>query len=290
VFEAGNTTPGIRGATVAAGDAGNMACYQLTIADNWFGDASGAAYWVKDLSAQANSPIMIIGNFFGDSSGTHVSIADNSTVLMEGNRFSGGTAFGGAAMPSCFVTMIGNFFNAVTTIFQTGLSAPRPASVTMLGNAAVYNPGTPQSELNTPYNTVQGRIAVGSSGISPNFPGEAQRAGPANDTEQLVLGAHNAGALVAYGGKAAVYTYVANEGPNRLAVQAAGERDDAEVQLVAGIVPTAVLRVSKDKLGFYGTAPIVKPAAVADATDAASAITQLNALLARLRSLGLIST
>lgn len=45
-----------------------------------------------------------------------------------------------------------------------------------------------------------------------------------------------------------------------------------------------------EKLGFYGAAPVVRPAAVADATDAASAITQLNALLARLRTLGLITT
>jgi Collagen triple helix repeat (20 copies) len=43
-------------------------------------------------------------------------------------------------------------------------------------------------------------------------------------------------------------------------------------------------------LGFYGATPVVRPAAVADATDSASAISQLNALLARLRTLGLIAT
>jgi hypothetical protein len=43
-------------------------------------------------------------------------------------------------------------------------------------------------------------------------------------------------------------------------------------------------------LGFYGATPVVRPAAVADATDAASAISQLNAVLARLRTLGLIAT
>jgi hypothetical protein len=43
-------------------------------------------------------------------------------------------------------------------------------------------------------------------------------------------------------------------------------------------------------LGFYGATPVVRPAAVADATDAATAISQLNAVLARLRTLGLIST
>ena len=43
-------------------------------------------------------------------------------------------------------------------------------------------------------------------------------------------------------------------------------------------------------LGFYGATPVVRPAAVADATDAASAISQLNAVLTRLRTLGLIAT
>lgn len=45
-----------------------------------------------------------------------------------------------------------------------------------------------------------------------------------------------------------------------------------------------------EKLAFYNATPVVQPAAVADATDAASVITQLNALLARMRDLGLIAT
>jgi hypothetical protein len=44
------------------------------------------------------------------------------------------------------------------------------------------------------------------------------------------------------------------------------------------------------KLGFWNATPIVQPAAVADATDAASVITQLNDLLSKLRTLGLIAT
>ena len=47
---------------------------------------------------------------------------------------------------------------------------------------------------------------------------------------------------------------------------------------------------STSLLGFYGATPVVRGAAVADATDAASVITQLNALLARIRTLGLIAT
>jgi len=47
---------------------------------------------------------------------------------------------------------------------------------------------------------------------------------------------------------------------------------------------------STSLLGFFNAAPVVQPAAVADATDAATVITQLNALLARMRTLGLIAT
>ena len=43
-------------------------------------------------------------------------------------------------------------------------------------------------------------------------------------------------------------------------------------------------------LGFYGATPAQQPAAVADATDAATVITQLNALLSRLRTIGIIAT
>jgi hypothetical protein len=44
------------------------------------------------------------------------------------------------------------------------------------------------------------------------------------------------------------------------------------------------------KLAFWNATPVVQPTAVADATDAASVITQLNALLTRMRNLGLIAT
>jgi hypothetical protein len=43
-------------------------------------------------------------------------------------------------------------------------------------------------------------------------------------------------------------------------------------------------------LGFYGATPAVQPTAVANATDAATVITQLNALLSRLRTIGIIAT
>jgi hypothetical protein len=53
---------------------------------------------------------------------------------------------------------------------------------------------------------------------------------------------------------------------------------------------TKIGTATTQKLGFFDKTPVVQPTAVADATDAATAITQLNALLARMRDLGLIAT
>jgi hypothetical protein len=53
---------------------------------------------------------------------------------------------------------------------------------------------------------------------------------------------------------------------------------------------TKIGTATTQKLGFYNATPVVQPTAVADATDAASVITQLNDLLAKLRTLGIIAT
>jgi hypothetical protein len=53
---------------------------------------------------------------------------------------------------------------------------------------------------------------------------------------------------------------------------------------------TKIGTATTQKLSFYGATPIVQGASVADATDAATAITQLNALISRIEATGLIAT
>jgi hypothetical protein len=53
---------------------------------------------------------------------------------------------------------------------------------------------------------------------------------------------------------------------------------------------TKIGTAATQKLGFWNTTPVVQPAAVADATDAGTTQTQLNALLARLRTAGIIAS
>jgi len=66
-----------------------------------------------------------------------------------------------------------------------------------------------------------------------------------------------------------------------------GDANDIAVGTTTG---TKIGTATTQKIGFYNTTPVVQPTAVADATDAASVITQLNALLSRMRDLGLIAT
>ena len=45
-----------------------------------------------------------------------------------------------------------------------------------------------------------------------------------------------------------------------------------------------------DLVGFFGATPVDQPATVVDATDAATAITQVNAVIAALEELGLLAS
>jgi hypothetical protein len=78
----------------------------------------------------------------------------------------------------------------------------------------------------------------------------------------------------------------------RLRITSAGvlQVADAGNITVGTTTGTKIGTATTQKIGFYNATPVVQPTAVADATDAASAITQLNALLTRMRNLGLIAT
>jgi hypothetical protein len=78
----------------------------------------------------------------------------------------------------------------------------------------------------------------------------------------------------------------------RLRITSAGvlQIADAGNITVGTTTGTKIGTATTQKLGFYNATPVVQPTAVADATDAATAISQLNALLAHMRTLGLIAT
>jgi hypothetical protein len=99
----------------------------------------------------------------------------------------------------------------------------------------------------------------------------------------------NADGTVALGGtgvfNAGVYT------DNTLAVNATTATFKDATNIVVGTTTgTKIGTSTSQKIGFFNKTPVVQPTAVADATDAATVITQLNALLSRMRDLGLIAT
>jgi len=78
----------------------------------------------------------------------------------------------------------------------------------------------------------------------------------------------------------------------RLRITSAGvlQVADAGNITVGTTTGTKIGTATTQKLGFYNATPVVQPSAVADATTAVDVITQLNALLAKLRTLGIIAT
>lgn len=120
------------------------------------------------------------------------------------------------------------------------------------------------------------------------------------------------GAPVAIGtGTPTAQAHVFTTSANRVAlgVQAAATQNVNLVTLAnsSGVVQLAIAANGRDlvldtttgtkwgtstsqKQGWWNATPVVQPTAVADATDAASVITQLNALLSRLRTIGIIAT
>jgi hypothetical protein len=78
----------------------------------------------------------------------------------------------------------------------------------------------------------------------------------------------------------------------RLSAETAGNgADDVDLELYpAGIGGVKIASASTQKIGLWGTAPVAQPAAVADATSEADAVTKLNDLLAKLRTIGIIGT
>ena len=107
------------------------------------------------------------------------------------------------------------------------------------------------------------------------------------DTNVLKIGTEKGSA----GGSARALE-LQTDGTTRLTISDAGLFTIADALNIAvgTTTGTKIGTGTTQKIGFWDKTPVVQPTAVADATDAASVITQLNALLSRMRDLGLIAT
>lgn len=77
---------------------------------------------------------------------------------------------------------------------------------------------------------------------------------------------------------------------NLIAGDPGGPEDTAAAALTDFVMQGPAIETDDDLLGFFGAPPVDQPDAVADATGTGDVVPQLNALLARMRELGLIAT
>lgn len=74
-------------------------------------------------------------------------------------------------------------------------------------------------------------------------------------------------------------------------LQTAIERaTDKESVSTSGSGGTTIGLAAADKVGFHGTTPVIQQSKIADATDAATAITKLNAVIDVLEAYGLTAS
>ena len=106
-----------------------------------------------------------------------------------------------------------------------------------------------------------------------------------NSTNQLsIVSNNNVALLLDSGGNVGVLAEIYHQGDTNTVITFT----DDHIEFKAGGLD--VISINGTGVGFYGTAPAAQHAAIADATDAASAITQLNLALAALRATGYIAT
>ena len=185
-----------------------------------------------------------------------------------------------------------------------------------LGSAAYQNTGT--SGANVPLcstaNTWSGNQTIGAgSGVAnvfanggssgtngPIFTGQASSSTTfaVGGYSAIVGGSYNAaltlysvsGRPVIYSGtKDDIVTNNSSDTLNNKTLNGVTMQDNTNIVLSTS-TGTKIGTGTTQKLGFFNKTPVVQPAAVANATDAASVITQLNLLLGRMRDLGLIAT
>lgn len=244
VFE--DMPPGTGGAGSGSSIHGNGAqLWRFALRDCWFGDSSRAGTWLKDLNTTSNyRPAIIEGNQFetpGGSTGTHALLGGNWLII--GNVFEDGTIFDSTHSSTLTVTALSNSFSTVTAIW----SGNRPDRFVSFNNLVP--------------NTIKEYDRAGSRIGFMAYPGGGVFPATASD-EHLIVGA-TAGAAPQALDAGAVYTYTSGGNWFATVVQSPStpSGDTREVQLVAGATPTPVVRVMKDKVGFYNTAPVARSAA-----------------------------
>ena len=190
-----------------------------------------------------------------------------------------------------------NFFNSTFSTVQqiegTGTSSSR-SSLAIVNNSTAAGGG--------PYLILakSNGSAVGSNTISVNGEIQGFISFQGNDGADFVECAQILAAVDGTPGSNSmpgriIFSTTANgaaSATERMRITSAGvlQIADAGNITVGTTTGTKIGTATTQKIGFYNATPVVQPAAVANATTAVDVITQLNDLLAKLRTLGIIAT
>ena len=165
----------------------------------------------------------------------------------------------------------------ITSAGNVGIGTSAPGTNFHVVGTSLFN-GTQSALCNS---TTGSYMTFQHNGTSVGDIGTGNQIISGGATTDFALGARSTGSLI----------FVTNT-TEQLRITSAGvlQIADAGDITVGTTTGTKIGTATTQKLGFYNATPVVQPTAVADATDAATVITQLNALLAKLRTLGIIAT
>lgn len=228
----------------------------------------------KNNTAGGQTPNTVIRGhmFFGSEAGDRGFLIERQ----------GAASFGGGTMPISFTGVNQNVTAYNNVMFSTGFFAQLYLLQTS-GNVGIMN-DTPQARLD-----VNGGILARNTYTSTtNF----ERGFFRWTSNQLDIGTEKGS-----GGGSARNMRLLTDNTARVTIGSAGTVTlnttlalDAQNISTDTTTGTKIGTATTQKIGFFNATPAVQPTAVANATDAATVITQLNALLTRLRTLGLIAT
>jgi hypothetical protein len=252
----------IRGSnsTLDAEDTRDNLIYSMTVSNCWAGDVVGG--FANGLNGLGDwGPVLFMGNFISSASGNKIFTAgENGCAFVAiGNHIAQGlSVFGSLDTGSANYSFHEGFGRNPLPLWDTG---DGPQAYTRMSrdqsHATGYLGFRSQTEFDDMATWDEGDQLV----IGGTVPSATGLISPTSDQTCVV------------------YTRAIGTA-NSLALQAARESNNCEVQMVAGTTPAAKVRASGNGVAFNGTAPIAKPTGVG--VDAAS-------IHAALVSLGLIS-
>lgn len=256
----------------------------------------------KMLTATGSDAVGLYG--LGTASGAATGIGTGG--YFEGRRFVAGAKALGAEVRVSNVTASDGSYSSSGVSDTGGLWITTAGTSGADSGAGISLGGISSSQFKVGYGVTAGSVADSSfrddssSGISLDIRGthtyaiDTSNFTPASNSRAVRLGNTHRFSAVNAAGNGVIDLFAADNSDRFLffpgtpgTVQFSNQTNMA---FSTGTNGTKIGTGATQKMGFWNATPVVQPTAVANATDAATVITQLNNLLTKLRTIGLIAT